>query len=97
MSRLKLKADVRLFTPTGGLQICLLQSEQAELLADPDTPWTDCPEGALTENLLQYVITDLSKELTGFWGIRFNKVNQDGPITKEQLKDAWLVVKYEMD
>ncbi len=87
--------EVRLFTPTDGLHIFLLQSAQAEPLAE--IPGADCSEGALTGNLLQYVITDLSEELTGFWGIRFNKVNQDGPITKEQLKDAWLVVKYEMD
>jgi hypothetical protein len=84
--------DIRLFAPVGGLQMSILKSDQAETLADNQI---DLSEGAQTGSLHQYFVTDLSEELTGFWGIQFT--TQDEPLTKNNLKDAWLVVKYKIN
>ena len=78
-----------------GLPISILKSDQAEALANNSPFSSDFSEGAQTGSIRQFVVTDLSEELTGFWGIQF--ITQDEPLTKEQLKDAWLVVMYEMD
>ena len=87
--------DFRLFTIEEGLQssISILKSGQAETLADNPTFSSDLSQGAQTGVLHQYFVTDLSEELSGFCGIQFN---QDEPLTKEKLKDAWLVVKYQI-
>ena len=87
--------EIRLFTQTEGLQMSLLKSSsnQTETLIESSGD-VFTTTGPFVENLQQYVITGLSHELSGFWGIQF--LQQDQPITKDQLSDAWLVIKYKI-
>jgi hypothetical protein len=49
---------------------------------------------ALIGNLQQYFLSEQDIDLTGFWGIQFNQVE---PVTKYQLSNAWLVIKYQLN
>lgn len=86
--------EVRFFTTQEGFAMRILKSDQVETLADNPTFSSDFSEGAQTGKLRQYVVTEVSEPLPGFWGIQFN---QDEPITEAQLNDAWLVIKYEIN
>lgn len=84
-------ADFRLYIPEEGMQMNLLHSQQAETLIENSIE--DFQSGTPTETLYQYVITDMEEDLTGYWGIQFNT---EESITKDQLKNAWLVIKYQI-
>lgn len=86
--------EFRLFIPAQpeDLQMIILKSDQIEIL--PGNSVGESLPGAAIGNLQQYVITGLSEDLTGFWGIQFNR--EGGPLTKEQLSDTWLVIKYQI-
>lgn len=82
--------EIRLFTPAVDLQMGIQKSNQIESWDNP-TVSLDLSSGASTGSLQQYVITDLSEDLSGFWRIRF-----DQTVTQNQFNDAWLVVKYQI-
>lgn len=86
--------EVRLFTTVGNLELSILRENQVELLGNnPGDALTPAP-GTLTGSLKQYVNTDLSDgDLIGFWALQFPEME---PTVKEQLKDAWLVMKYQI-
>ncbi|HNP50798.1 MAG TPA: neuraminidase-like domain-containing protein [Nitrosomonas nitrosa] len=91
--------EIRLFTPTPAestaedLQISILRSDQIETLADNLVE--NFSGGAEVGNFKQYVITDLLADLTGLWGVQFGQ-NQE-VFTKDQLSNAWMVVKYQLE
>lgn len=84
-------ADIRLFTPGSGLQPVILQADHPELVSDDQI--LELSSGSVIGNLQQYVVTDEAVDLNGFWGIQFL---QEEPITKEHLRNAWLVMKYQI-
>ena len=84
--------DIRLFTPGSGLQPVILKANHPELT--PDDQFLELSTGTPIGNLQQYVVTDESEDLNGFWGIQFL---QEEPVTKEHLRNAWLVMKYQIE
>lgn len=86
---------VRLAPPATGLTISLLKSAQLETL-NPDNATFDVElePGAGIDSLQQYEAIDLAEDLNGFWALQ---VNDPVPLTADIFKDAWLVIKYQLE
>ncbi|MCI0563765.1 MAG: hypothetical protein MN733_35270 [Nitrososphaera sp.] len=88
--------SVRLFAPMEGLTLRLLRWSQADNLnAEPESNIELSPGASISTNLHQYVpTTDMAEDLNGFWALQ---VDQPLPLTADALKDAWLVIKYQLE
>ena len=93
VSKLEIQS-VMFFVPVDGLTVSLLHSEQAENFDANNADSTELGAGAAINQLKQYVATDLSEDFNGFWALQ---VNYSEPLTADMLKDAWLVIKYQME
>jgi hypothetical protein len=85
--------DIRLFTYATNWQPRVLKAVQSEMVIDNPDFSEDFAPGASIGNLQQYFLSDQGIGLIGFWGIQFNQVE---PVTKDQLSNAWLVIKYQL-
>uniref|UniRef100_UPI00190EA1E6 Tc toxin subunit A-related protein n=1 Tax=Calothrix rhizosoleniae TaxID=888997 RepID=UPI00190EA1E6 len=85
--------SVMLFVPVDGLTVSLLHSEQAENFDANNADSIELGAGAAINQLKQYVATDLSEDFNGSWALQ---VNHSEPLTADTLKDAWLVIKYQL-
>ncbi|NES83158.1 MAG: hypothetical protein F6K10_18085 [Moorea sp. SIO2B7] len=75
------------------LTISLLQANQPEQLNTDIDKITTTPSTSINQ-LQQYAATDQAADLNGFWALRVDK-----PLpfmTTDMLKDAWLVIKYQL-
>lgn len=81
--------EIRLFIPVEAENLQILKSTEIEAL--PGNSVGSVSNGTGVGNLQEYVIDLSVEDLFGFWGIQFA---QDEPLSKEQLSDAWMVVKY---
>ena len=82
-----------LFAPIEGLTASLVRSEQAEDL-DNAEPIIVLEQGAAISQLQQYQAIDRNDDLNGFWALQ---VAEPLPLNPEMLKDAWLVIKYQLE
>jgi hypothetical protein len=85
--------DIRLFTYATNWQPRVLKAVQSEMVIENPDFSEDFAPGASVGNLQQYFLSDQGIGLIGFWGIQFNQVE---PVTKDQLSNAWLVIKYQL-
>ncbi|MEO1396820.1 MAG: neuraminidase-like domain-containing protein [Cyanobacteria bacterium J06634_5] len=86
--------SVMLFTPMEGLTASLLRSDQAEDLNVDMEPVVELGLGASIDQLQQYEASDIDEELNGYWALQ---ISEPIPLTAEMIKDAWLVMKYQIE
>ncbi|VAW76139.1 hypothetical protein MNBD_GAMMA12-3772 [hydrothermal vent metagenome] len=82
--------DLRLFTSQADLDLSVLKDDELQNLTSDLDPLGSFEAAADVGQLSQYV-ADISEEIDGFWGLQVQQANL---LDLNQLRDAWLVVKY---
>ncbi len=86
--------SIRLFTYAEDLTVTALRSDDPNPgTLTPIGPEPTLAAGAEVGQLQQYAATDMDQDLNGFWGLQFDQ-NQ---LTPDALKNAWLVIKYQLE
>lgn len=83
-----------LFTAAQELTITVLKSAELDTLETESATFAaDLSLGVAMGQLQQYIVTNQEADLNGIWGLQFDQ----NEIAADELKNSWLVLKYQFE